>query len=69
MRRNVVAICTCVILCVFLFVVITPVASSGGHSEYEFTPKGLTVLVIGWGLIIVGCVCLAKFTKRDKNPD
>jgi len=68
MNRKSITIWTCgVIFCVSLFVAITPIAISGGHSEYRFPPKVIAMLIIGWDLIIAICFFLVK-CKKKKRP-
>jgi len=70
MKRDAAAICTCgTILFLCLFGVITPVASSAGHSEYEFPPKVIVTLLIGAALIVTACVYLIRSRNGKENSN
>jgi hypothetical protein len=67
MNRKSITIWGCGLLfCVSLFVAVTPVMHFGGHSIYEFPPKVIVVLIVGWDLILATCVFLVKSKKRRR---
>jgi hypothetical protein len=65
MKPSEVVIWTCgAVLCFCLFWFITPVSRSVDYFEYEFSPKLIAILSVGWAVIITVCAFLAKLTKK-----
>jgi hypothetical protein len=67
MNRKSITIWGCGLLfCVSLFVAVTPITHIAGHSIFEFPPKVIATLVIGWDLIFLACFFLVKAKKRRR---
>jgi peptidoglycan/LPS O-acetylase OafA/YrhL len=70
MKLEAALICFCsAILFLCLFVIITPIVSSAGYSEYQFTPAVSAILLIGAFLIMTACVVLIKRRKGSRNSN
>jgi hypothetical protein len=67
MNRKSITIWLCgAIFALSLFVAVTPVVHAAGHSIFEFPPRVIIMLIIGWDLIIATCIFLVK-SKRKKR--
>jgi len=68
MNRKAITIWTCgIIFCLSLFVAVTPIAKGEGHSAFDFSPKVITALLLGWSLILAICVFLVKCKRKKRS--